>query len=187
MHYLDPEATVSVKPCSACGFGLLENARFCRQCGSKQVETSISALFLGPQEDLPGATSGDLAGLPQSYQTTLLSKSTADESPYRSISGPLVSALVRSMSSTAPAGFCGRLLRKAFSTLISISIWLMMVLLSPIDAYLASRSVWARSQCGKKPGSKADRREVSEGREPFVAAESRSALAARPNLRTLKE
>ena len=31
-------------------------------------------------------------------------------------------------------------------------IWLMMVLLSAINAYLASKSVWSRSQCEKKPG-----------------------------------
>jgi Putative glucoamylase len=106
-------------------------------------------------------------------------KSDTEESLYRSISGPLVSALVRSMSSNAPAGFCGRVVRKAFSTLISITIWLMMVVLSPIDAYLASRSVWARSRCEKKPGSNADRREISGGRELFVGAESGPAMAAR--------
>lgn len=179
MHYLDSEATLSVKPCSACGFGLLENDRFCRRCGSKQVETSISALFIEPKEYLPEATSGSLARLPQSYQTTLISKNDTEENLYRSISGPLVSALVRSMSSTAPAGFCGRVLRKAFSTLISISIWLMMVLLSPIDAYLASRSVWARSQCEKNPGSNAYRRDISEGRDLLVDTESGSTIAAR--------
>ena len=179
MHYLDPEATVSLKPCSACGFSLLESDRFCRKCGSKQVGTSISALFIEPREYLPEATSSGLAQPPRSYQTTLISKKDTEENLYRSISGPLVSALVRSMSSNAPAGFCGRVLRKAFSTLISITIWLMMVVLSPIDAYLASRSVWARSQCEKNPGSNADRREISEGRELFVDTESGSAIAAR--------
>jgi hypothetical protein len=187
MDYRDPNSTVSVKPCSACGFGLLENDRFCRQCGSKQVEATIPAVFIDPEGLPPATRSGQLDRPPHSYQTTLISGHDTEERLYGSISGPLVSAIVRSLSSTAPVGFCGRVVRKAFSTLISIIIWLMMVLLSPIDAYLAPRSVWARSQCEENPGSNAGRKEISEGRELFVDKESGSGYSSTPNSRTLKE
>lgn len=90
MRYRNPETTVSVMPCSACGFGLLEHDRFCRRCGSKQAGISSLALFIAPQERLPEATSSDLARPPGSFQTTTIAKMDIEEDLYRSISGPLV-------------------------------------------------------------------------------------------------
>lgn len=179
MDYRDPNSTVSVKPCSVCAFGLLENDRFCRQCGSRQAEATVLAAFIDPEGLPPATRSGHLDRPSNSYQTTLLITHATEQNLYGSISGPLVSAIVRSVSSAAPAGFCGRVVRKAFSTLISIIIWLMMVLLSPIDAYLASRSVWSRSKCETESGSSPDNKKVTEGRDRLLTQKENRVQRAR--------
>lgn len=125
--------TVTVKACNACRGGLLERDKFCRWCGSPQTHSldcqdQRSSLSLSP------------------YTTSALNQVALNQAalasrPYGRVSGPLVRALVESVSggrSTEPAG---RVVRSMVQALVSIPIWLMIVLLSPIDAYVAAKSI----------------------------------------------
>ena len=60
---------------------------------------------------------------------------------YRSISGPLISAVVTGALSTPSTDDHSAFIRRVILALISIPIWLIIVLLSPLDAYAAVKSV----------------------------------------------
>jgi len=116
--------TVAVKRCASCESGLLERDRFCRRCGVRQPESSASrGLFT--------------AGLVQSGETT---SGSHEARLCRKVSGPLLDAVIDGIS---PAGSArpGSFVRTAVMALVSLPIWLMIVLLSPLDAYAAARSL----------------------------------------------
>jgi hypothetical protein len=120
--------TVAVKACSSCGTGLLENDKFCRRCGISQASQP--------------AFSDSLSGFDQAVTRGAMPRTEdVDGDTYHPVSGPLVKAVVAGVSSTATAPFHGRLLKSSILALISIPIWLIIVLLSPIDAYLAARTL----------------------------------------------
>jgi hypothetical protein len=125
--------TVTVKACNACRGGLLERDKFCRWCGSPQTHSldcqeQRSSLSLSP------------------YTTSALNQVALNQAalasrPYGRVSGPLVRALVESVSSGRSTEPAGRVVRSIVQALVSIPIWLMIVLLSPIDAYVAAKSI----------------------------------------------
>ena len=125
--------TVTVKACNACRGGLLERDKFCRWCGSPQTHSldcqdQRSSLSLSPYTT-------------SALNQVALNQAALPSRPYGRVSGPLVRALVESVSggrSTEPAG---RVVRSIVQALVSIPIWLMIVLLSPIDAYVAAKSI----------------------------------------------
>ncbi|HEX5734873.1 MAG TPA: hypothetical protein VF131_18730 [Blastocatellia bacterium] len=124
--------TVTVKACNACRGGLLERDKFCRWCGSPQTH-SLSPL--ADCQDRPSSLSLS------PYTTSALKQAGVISRPYGRVSGPLVRALVEGVSggrSTEPGG---RVVRSMVQALVSIPIWLMIVLLSPIDAYVAAKSI----------------------------------------------
>jgi hypothetical protein len=109
--------TVIVKACCSCGTGLLEFDKFCRRCGERQ---------------------------PTDRLTTVVSRETPDSPDngrevYRPISGPLVKAVVDTVSLQTTSPLYGQVMRRGILVLISIPIWIMILLLSPIDAYVAAR------------------------------------------------
>lgn len=135
--------TVTVKACNACRGGLLERDKFCRWCGSPQTHSldcqeQRSSLSLSPYTTSALNQVAPNQAAPNQVapnQVALASR------PYGRVSGPLVRALVESVSggrSTEPAG---RVVRSIVQALVSIPIWLMIVLLSPIDAYVAAKSI----------------------------------------------
>ena len=116
--------TVAVKACTACGGGLLERDKFCRWCGSPQTHSLRPPSFsLSP------------------YTTSALDRSVVASRPYGRVSGPLVQALVAGMSDGRATEPGGRVVRSMVQALVSVPIWLMIVLLSPIDAYVAAKSI----------------------------------------------
>jgi hypothetical protein len=62
------------------------------------------------------------------------------EDPYRTISGPLVKSATGRLAAKKTGRLKGRWSRGLILALISIPIWLMIVLLSPFDAYAAARA-----------------------------------------------
>ena len=60
---------------------------------------------------------------------------------YRRISGPLVNAVVTGALSAPSAENESPWLKRAILALISIPIWLIIVLLSPLDAYAAVKNL----------------------------------------------
>lgn len=142
-------ATVLVKECSACSSGLLERDKFCRWCGSPQTYS------LSPVADCQDRVSRDRVSREQvaqdrmssvslslsPYTTSALSHAAVDDRPYRRVSGPLVKALVAGVSGGRSIEPSGRVSRSLVQALVSIPIWLMIVLLSPLDAYVAAKAI----------------------------------------------
>jgi hypothetical protein len=130
--------TVTVKACCSCSGGLLEHDKFCRWCG--QCQGSIESLP-GDRGFYKAATMPGARGPTSSYTTSELPGAGAKPDFYRPVSGPLVQAALANISTSPVADFTGRVARKLIFVLISIPVWLIIVLLSPLDAYLAARSL----------------------------------------------
>jgi hypothetical protein len=137
-------ATVLVKECSACSSGLLERDKFCRWCGSPQTYS------LSPVADCQDRVSREQVAQERMssvslslspYTTSALSHAAVDDRPYRRVSGPLVKALVAGVSGRRSIEPSGRVSRSLVQALVSIPIWLMIVLLSPLDAYVAAKAI----------------------------------------------
>jgi hypothetical protein len=122
--------TVAVKACSACEAGLLERDKYCRWCGARQADRESG----GFDETI---SIDHAAAIPP---TSMLAPAGRAE-VYRRVSGPLVNAVVTGALSGAPTEQQSRFVKRVSLALISIPIWLIIVLLSPFDAYAAVRSL----------------------------------------------
>lgn len=137
MNDLHLTETVLFKACCACSGGLLEHDRFCRWCGAPQATASIqSGEVMSDQEKSSLYNSPTL-----SYVTSALGP--ADEQPaiFHPVSGPLIQAMITGMSAAENAPHTSRALMAVMQVLVSIPIWLMIVLLSPFDAYASARTI----------------------------------------------
>jgi hypothetical protein len=152
-------ATVPVKACGACSGGLLERDKFCRWCGSPQTyslsplagcqhrisldhvsQDHVSQDRLSQERPSQGREpSAPLSLSP--YRTLALNRAGIEDRSYRRVSGPLVKALVAGVSRGRAAEPSGRVVRSLVQALVSVPIWLMIVLLSPFDAYVAAKSI----------------------------------------------
>ena len=123
----DNAVTVAMKACCSCSASLLEYDRYCRQCGVRQPVTvdSIECSYSRPVQASEGQ--GPREGV--------------DSDVCRPISGALLDAMVTRASRRKTAPLRGRLMKSTVLALISLPIWLLIVLLSPLDAYLAARSL----------------------------------------------
>ena len=121
------EKTAAIKHCAACDSGLLESDRFCRWCGVAQPDTNAG-----------------LSIHPRAYKTSRLA-TVAREQVYHRVSAPLVEAVVTSALASQAIGPESRLVKRLILSLISIPIWLMIVLLSPVDAYATVRNLARQS------------------------------------------
>ncbi|MGA9772804.1 MAG: hypothetical protein WBV94_27490 [Blastocatellia bacterium] len=119
--------TVAVKTCASCGGGLFEYDKFCRWCGARQLDFSAS-------DKLSGAPSTNLAS---PYTTSALDQSGR---LLNRVSGPLVSAVIAGVSASSPDAQ-SQFVKRAILALISVPIWLIIVLLSPLDAYAAAKNL----------------------------------------------
>lgn len=133
LNLQDQGETVDLKLCPACASEVRPRDRYCRRCGASQNLTGSS-----PTEPLtePGL---DASG--SSYVTAPLTAPVAENDVYHSVSGSLVRAITAGLSSSASARLDSRYARRAMLALISIPIWLMIVLLSPLDAYATAKTV----------------------------------------------
>jgi hypothetical protein len=133
MNVLQQQAkTVAVKKCSACDSGLLESDRFCRWCGAHQIELAVT--------DFASQSSTVALSEASTYTTTMLANE-ARAWGYRRISAPLVNAVVSSALAGHAIESGSPVLARVIVALISIPVWLIIVLLSPLDAYAAVRNL----------------------------------------------
>jgi hypothetical protein len=128
------EGTVGVKRCHTCGSEGYEQDRFCRRCGARQSE-SLAPRSAGEETPASLAVTGGLE-LPSNYVTAPLVQGTV----YRTVSGPLVKSVTASLSANTSANLESKLAKRVVLVAISIPIWLIIVLLSPIDAYVVART-----------------------------------------------
>ena len=115
--------TTGIKVCHACVAELLERDKFCRRCGISQgVPTSI---FAG----VTGGPGGESRSLPENG--TLC----------RSYSSRLVNDVSQDLSARTSSLCANRIAMRLVSMLIAVPLWLMIVLLSPLDAYVAAKAI----------------------------------------------
>src|SRR5262245_57059143 len=116
--------TAGLKSCNDCSRELREGDRFCRRCGANQY----------------GRPAGGVVGrgrrLASEYRTSRL----PEPDDCRRFSGSLMKSLVGSVSVRA-SRINSRLAKFRLSMLVAPPLWLVMLLLSPFDAYVAARSI----------------------------------------------
>jgi hypothetical protein len=124
--------TAAVRTCFACASGILESDKFCRWCGAHQIPLTHSD-FMSP--------SSTVALFEASTYTTSMLASGAREDVYRSVSVPLVNAVVSGALAGPAIEKRSPALTRVILALISVPVWLIIVLLSPIDAYAAVKNL----------------------------------------------
>ena len=134
MYESDQTTTVGIKPCRSCGAGLIEESKFCRLCGARQSHallpsspTIVSAGYSWP-EPL------------QQYATAHVSQ----QKLYHPVSGPLVNAVSAGVPTSVSGSRRGSLSKRMLLALMAIPIWLMIILLSPLDAYASAKIIGNR-------------------------------------------
>ena len=112
--------TRALKLCPACLAEAREPDKFCRRCGVRlgKLRENDSDHFV---------PSGHCA-----YHLA--------QGAYQSVSGALVAAVATGISHNT-AGLHSHLAKWLISALVSIPIWLLIVLLSPFDAYATARAI----------------------------------------------
>jgi hypothetical protein len=115
--------TTGIKECHACGAELLERDKFCRRCGVSQGV---------PTSTLTGVTDGT-GGEPRSLPDNV--------TICRSYSSRLVNVVSQDLSARTSSLHANRMAMRLVSMLIAVPLWLMIVLLSPLDAYVAAKAV----------------------------------------------
>jgi hypothetical protein len=145
------QETAAIKPCCACGIGLLEESKFCRLCGARQLNApGMSLADASPWERrhpcLPlfrATPAGKDACAPratESYKTSKLSHPIL----YHPVSGPLVKAVAEGVPACASHSVPRELPKRVLFALMAIPIWVMIILLSPIDAYASAKIIGQR-------------------------------------------
>jgi hypothetical protein len=129
--------TVTIKACCRCSGGLLERDRFCRWCGARQtIAFRQSGELIAGEEDTLLYNSSN-----SPYTTSALAPADEQSASFRPVSGPLVQAMIAGMSAAEKAPHASRAFRAVMQVLVSIPIWMMIVLLSPFDAYASARTI----------------------------------------------
>jgi predicted amidophosphoribosyltransferase len=115
-------ATADLNLCPSCAHELRSGDKFCRRCGAAQSHINAT----------PGSAEAR-------YKTAPLPHLGG----YRRVSGPLVGSLAADISARA-AQINNGTLRRAVLALIVLPLWLLIILLSPFDAYAAAKAIIAQ-------------------------------------------
>jgi hypothetical protein len=134
MYESNQTTTVAIKPCRGCGAGLLDESKFCRSCGARQSHTL-------PPYSHAAISTGDVERESlQHYATRRLS----EQKLYHPVSGPLVSAVVAGVPASVPGSPASSFSKRMLLALMAIPIWIMIILLSPLDAYASAKIIGNR-------------------------------------------
>ena len=139
MNMEDANRTNEIKIYSSCGVDLLERDNYCRRCGVRQPKTgdTLAGDVTTGAVTVSGSTANNLINHLSVASTSTLSETDT----YYKVSGPLIEAVALGISAHAHSKFHSNLVRRSLSALISIPIWLMIILLSPFDAYFAAKHI----------------------------------------------
>ena len=130
MSHAEQTTTLSIKPCVACKASLPEDSKFCRWCGAR--------LFVDPDQT-ERLNSGAIVPT-DCYRTTAL----ATPNLYHPVSGPLMNALVANVPARGLQPSAAGLTKRMLLALMAVPIWVMIILLSPIDAYASAKIIGQR-------------------------------------------
>lgn len=138
--------TATGQVCDVCQQVLHTGDTFCRRCGANLhdlVNSPTAGLAPTPRAivDPPPLTRAS------SYETGPLPPVSGAANVYHPVSGSLVRAIVAGLGMTPAAQHCSPLMKKLIVALSLLPIWLIIIFLSPLDAYLAAASVTARTEC----------------------------------------
>jgi hypothetical protein len=120
----EQKTTVDLRLCRVCLAEMRDHDKFCRQCGVRQT----------------GAIAPTTNTSPSAYATSRLQADT-----FNSVSASLLNAIATG-AQAGTAQLDSRRLRRAVSVLIAVPLWLMIVLLSPIDAYATAKAIAGQHQ-----------------------------------------
>jgi hypothetical protein len=128
------QETEPIKACGACGAWIAEGSKFCRLCGARQSHPLASVTESPAQSEACEYSSVS------NYQTTKLSR----EIRYHPVSGPLVKAVSAGVPANIPGSHAKEIPKRLLLALMAIPIWVMIILLSPIDAYASAKIIGQR-------------------------------------------
>jgi predicted amidophosphoribosyltransferase len=120
--------TADLNLCLSCAHELRTGDKFCRRCGARQD------YITDPVNSAELATRYKTAPLPQL-------------GAYRRVSGPLVAQLAADISARA-AQVNNCLLRHLVLAIIVLPLWLLIILLSPLDAYATAKAIAGQGYSG---------------------------------------
>jgi hypothetical protein len=128
------------KICFACQGELRTTDKFCRHCGIElisqewvaQCPTAGIRNETGPRAQAITRDFSDKESGASAYQTNPLS---------RPVSGPLLNAVAHGMALEQTISGYGRVTRNIILALMSVPVWLMIILLSPLDAWTTTRAI----------------------------------------------
>jgi len=111
--------------CRACNRESTARDNFCRWCGAQQ------------SDDLIACAGAECLG----QTTTILSQ---DEGTPRSLSSLPLEALTQAVTIKTGPLCMNRVVALVVAVLVAIPMWLLIILLSPFDAYLSAKTAWSR-------------------------------------------
>ena len=129
MNDFSDSTTVAIKPCNTCGVGMLESEKYCRRCGAFQQANRVPSTTLLNRVETQGP------GVERKSTCTV--NGSASERFGRTVSGPLVDAIVAGVTTSSHVHNLSRRIKTLVVALVAVPIWLIVVLLSPVDAYVA--------------------------------------------------
>jgi hypothetical protein len=132
MKQADLKTTLAISPCWSCRAGIPEEQNFCRWCGANQNDSDPATVTVrvGVAAEPDGAAK---------YVTTRLDKQTL----YHPVSAPLVRAVVQGLPDVSHTS-AGTLTKRMLLALMTVPIWVMIILLSPLDAYTSAKVIARR-------------------------------------------
>ncbi|MBI1764606.1 MAG: hypothetical protein HYR56_24550 [Acidobacteria bacterium] len=108
--------------CHACATGVRKRDKYCRHCGAQQLNRY--------------ATVTELIHLAESETKPLDVQTGA----FQTYSGQLLKVVTESLAAKTAAPNSSRSFQRLLCTLITLPLWMLIVLLSPLDAYAAART-----------------------------------------------
>lgn len=108
--------------CHACTTGVLKRDKFCRRCGARQLNRY--------------STAEELTYLSES-ETKPLSDQTGE---FQTYSDQLLKVVTTSLAAKTATTNTNRNVQRLVCTLIALPLWMLIVMLSPLDAYVAAKT-----------------------------------------------
>ena len=134
MFEQETKETTRFKQCQMCGAEQIDRDKFCRRCGVSQSRRIDSLTSLSGSVASDGIGRADSSGC----ETRPLSSC---EPRRRSYSGRLVGIVTQELSEQTSSLRANRWAMLLISLLVAVPLWLMILLLSPLDAYVVAKDL----------------------------------------------
>jgi len=135
----DQAETAPLVLCHACGAEARDRDRFCRRCGAHLIEPEWAAT--APVNASYVIASSRLSPSAPPYVTSPLTQTAINHR----VSGMLLTSISNGVSANLAVYPINRVARRVIIALISIPIWLVIILLSPLDAYFTAKAIARQS------------------------------------------